>query len=38
MFNRDIIKNRYEFIFLLEAKMCNPNGDPEAGNLPRQDQ
>ena len=32
------IKNRYEFMLLLEAEMCNPNGDPDAGNLPRQDQ
>ena len=33
----DIISNRYEFMVLIEAKMCNPNGDPDMGNLPRQD-
>lgn len=32
-----VIKNRYEFMLLLEAKLCNPNGDPDMGNLPRQD-
>ena len=32
-----VIKNRYEFIVLVEGKMCNPNGDPDMGNLPRQD-
>ena len=31
------IQNRYEFMLLLEAKLCNPNGDPDMGNLPRQD-
>ena len=32
-----VISNRYEFMVLVEAKMCNPNGDPDMGNLPRQD-
>ena len=32
-----IVENRYEFMVLVEAKMCNPNGDPDMGNLPRQD-
>ena len=29
--------NRYDFIYLYEAKDANPNGDPDAGNLPRVD-
>lgn len=29
--------NRYDFICLFEAKDANPNGDPDAGNLPRID-
>ena len=32
-----IVTNRYEFMVLVEGKMCNPNGDPDMGNLPRQD-
>lgn len=31
------IKNRYEFILLFDVKDGNPNGDPDAGNLPRVD-
>ena len=31
------IKNRYEFILLFDVKNGNPNGDPDAGNLPRID-
>lgn len=31
------IKNRYEMMMLVEATMCNPNGDPDNGNLPRND-
>ena len=31
------IKNRYDFMIVVEAKNCNPNGDPDAGNAPRQD-
>ena len=34
----NILANRYEFIFLVEANGCNPNGDPDMGNLPRQDE
>ncbi len=37
MTNKITIKNRYEFMLLLEAVMCNPNGDPDMGNCPRQD-
>lgn len=33
----DAIKNRYEFILLFDVKDGNPNGDPDAGNLPRID-
>jgi CRISPR-associated protein Csd2 len=29
--------NRYDFIFLFDAHDANPNGDPDAGNLPRVD-
>lgn len=32
-----VLKNRYEIMALVEAKMCNPNGDPDFGNLPRVD-
>jgi len=28
---------RYDFIFLFDAQDANPNGDPDAGNLPRVD-
>ena len=31
------MKNRYDFIFLFDAQDANPNGDPDAGNLPRVD-
>ena len=34
----NILANRYEFMFLVEANGCNPNGDPDMGNLPRQDE
>jgi len=33
----DIVKNRYEFVLLFDVKDGNPNGDPDAGNLPRID-
>jgi len=33
----EIIKNRYDFIFLFDVKDGNPNGDPDQGNLPRVD-
>lgn len=29
--------NRYDFVFVFEVKDANPNGDPDAGNLPRVD-
>lgn len=31
------MNNRYEFVFLFDVKDGNPNGDPDAGNLPRVD-
>lgn len=31
------IQNRYEFVFLFDVENGNPNGDPDAGNLPRID-
>src|SRR5665648_452569 len=31
------IKNRYEFIVLFDVENGNPNGDPDAGNMPRVD-
>jgi CRISPR-associated protein Csd2 len=33
----DAIKNRYDFVLLFDVKDGNPNGDPDAGNLPRVD-
>lgn len=33
----EVIKNRYEFIVLFDVENGNPNGDPDAGNLPRID-
>ncbi|MBI4828569.1 MAG: type I-C CRISPR-associated protein Cas7/Csd2 [Nitrospinae bacterium] len=31
------ISNRYDFVYLFDVKDGNPNGDPDAGNLPRVD-
>ncbi len=31
------IGNRYEFVILFEVENGNPNGDPDAGNMPRID-
>ncbi len=31
------INNRYEFVFLFDVTNGNPNGDPDAGNMPRLD-
>lgn len=33
----EAIKNRYEFVVLYDVINGNPNGDPDAGNLPRID-
>jgi len=29
--------NRYDFVYFFDVKDANPNGDPDAGNLPRVD-
>ena len=31
------LENRYDFVLLFDVKDGNPNGDPDAGNLPRTD-
>ena len=31
------LENRYDFVYLFDVKDGNPNGDPDAGNLPRID-
>src|SRR5437773_473297 len=31
------IQNRYDFVLLFDVQDGNPNGDPDAGNLPRID-
>ena len=31
------IKNRYEFVIMFDVENGNPNGDPDAGNMPRID-
>ena len=33
----EVIKNRIEFVILFDVENGNPNGDPDAGNLPRMD-
>ena len=34
---REAIKIRYEFVILFDVENGNPNGDPDAGNMPRID-
>ena len=34
----EIIKNRYDFVVFFDVENGNPNGDPDAGNMPRIDQ
>ena len=34
---KEVVKNRYDFVLLFDVKDGNPNGDPDAGNLPRID-
>ena len=34
-YEKQAIRNRYDFIMLLEVRNGNPNGDPDAGNMPR---
>lgn len=31
------LENRYDFVYLFDVKDGNPNGDPDAGNMPRID-
>ncbi len=31
------IQNRYEFVYFFDVSNGNPNGDPDAGNMPRLD-
>lgn len=33
----ETIKNRYDFVYIFDVQDGNPNGDPDAGNLPRID-
>ena len=33
----EAIRNRYEFVILFDVENGNPNGDPDAGNMPRVD-
>ena len=33
----EVIKNRYEFVIVFDVENGNPNGDPDAGNMPRID-
>ena len=33
----EAIKNRYEFVVLVDVENGNPNGDPDSGNMPRID-
>lgn len=35
--NNNPIQKRYDFVILFDVKDGNPNGDPDAGNLPRVD-
>ena len=31
------LANRYDFVLIMDVKDGNPNGDPDAGNMPRLD-
>ena len=33
----EVIHNRYDFVVLFDVTNGNPNGDPDAGNMPRVD-
>ncbi len=37
MTDNKMLENRYDFVILFDVKDGNPNGDPDAGNLPRID-
>lgn len=32
---RDIVQERHDIVLLFDATNCNPNGDPDTGNMPR---
>jgi CRISPR-associated protein Csd2 len=32
-----IVENRHDFVFFFDVENGNPNGDPDAGNMPRMD-
>ncbi len=32
-----VLASRYDFVLLFDVTRGNPNGDPDAGNLPRLD-
>jgi CRISPR-associated protein Csd2 len=34
---KELVQKRYDFVMLIDVKDGNPNGDPDAGNLPRLD-
>ncbi|HOI25289.1 MAG TPA: type I-C CRISPR-associated protein Cas7/Csd2 [Caldisericia bacterium] len=34
---KELVQKRYDFVMLIDVKDGNPNGDPDAGNLPRMD-
>ncbi len=33
----NLVQERYDFVYFFDAENSNPNGDPDAGNLPRID-
>lgn len=33
--DNDIVTERHDIVLLFDATNCNPNGDPDAGNMPR---
>ena len=37
MTSQQPIQHRYDFVLLFDVQDGNPNGDPDAGNLPRTD-
>lgn len=37
MEQKTALKNRYEFVLFYDVENGNPNGDPDAGNMPRID-
>jgi CRISPR-associated protein Csd2 len=37
MENENVLAKRYEFVLFFEVENGNPNGDPDAGNMPRID-